>query len=481
MYRLHQSQVLFWSIICFLAGVAQLPLFGAWLVAGFVIAAYRKIFNQTVSLPSIILFMLCCGVCWWAGQYRYQTYIPDTMNIPYETAVSFSGMISKPPVIGRTTQKIYIATAEYPGKVYVKTGRYPAYSYGDMVNVSCTLRQPEPFDTFAFDKYLARYGVYSICQQASLYKTSERQGYWIMHKLYDLRNWFRVEIKQLWPEPVASLLLGVILGIQDDIPDDIVAQFRATGTIHILVVSGMHVMIIAQLLSRLGLQWFSRKQLFWLVVVVLAGFCVITGLAASVVRASIMGVLPLVAQAYGRRPVMHYSLMAVAGAMVIWNPLILVHDVGFQLSFLATIGLVYFQPICDRACWWLPQRFGLRETLSTTLAATLTTSPLVLSVFGMISLVSPMANMIVVPVSTFMLFAGTGVILLNQVIPSLAKWWAYLVWQIVTWMLQFIQWLGSLSLALIDNIAVPPWLPVAAFSLIIIYIIWRVKLQSSQA
>lgn len=454
-------------------GVAQLSF--VWVILFVVMMiAWNKC--KLFKIPFILCLLM---VAWYGGMMRYQSFIPDTNLIPYEQEVRFTGYLKQPPVNTHDAQKLYIVTEAFAGDVYVKTGVFPEYQYGEVMNINCRLLKPEPFDTFAFDKYLARYGVLSICQQAQIYPTGEIAGNPIYHQLYNIRDWFRQVIREIWPEPVASLLLGVILGIQDDIPDDIVEQFRITGTIHILVVSGMHVMIIAQLLSRVGLRWLSYRRLIFLVAVALFAFCVITGLAASVVRASIMGILPLLAKAFFRRPVMHYSLAAVAGLMVLVNPYILLHDAGFQLSFLATVGLVYFQPLADKICWWMPRQFTIRETLSTTLAATLTTTPFVMSTFGMLSVVNIISNLIVVPISTIMLFAGFGVVIANQIAPMLTKYAAYVLWLLVSAMLEFIARLSALPWAMIDDIQVPKIVTLATYALITLYIIWSVHKKSS--
>lgn len=477
---LHISQLVFWAGLAFLSGVAQVSIVWIWIGCVLILAWYRWQARSRLQwlhigwLQCLIVMVLWLG-CWTAGAIRYTTYLPNTSHVPYEQEVDVTGYVSRPPVMTHEAQKIYLATDDLPGKVYIKSGLHPEYTYGQELKVHCVLHKPEPFDTFAFDKYLARFGVLSLCQQAQVYVTGEDRGNVVYHKLYALRRWFQVEIRQLWPEPVSSLILGVVLGIQDDIPDDIVDQFRATGTIHILVVSGMHVMIIAQLLSKVLERWLRPRMQFIVIAGALFGFCVIIGLAASVVRASLMGLLPILARAVQRRPVMHYSLAVTAVGMVAWNPYILMHDMGFQLSFLATLGLIYIQPLCARMCWWVPERFTLRETLSTTMAATLFTTPLTVSTFGMFSTVSLLANIIVVPISNLMLFVGFACVMLAQVSVSLAGLIGYLLWVAVSGMLWVIQWMSSQPYALLENFVVPGWLPLVAYLIIVMYCVWNTQ------
>ena len=459
-------------------GAAQVPLLWCGVMIIVVVAYYRV--QQLGLLASLAIMAVMIAGCM-VGAIRYAQHMPPQLHhVEFDTPHQITGIIARPPITTGTTQKLYLlpddttesAGKHPPGKVYIKTGRYPSYHYGDRVTVHCTLLQPKPFDTFAFDKYLARHEVFTICQRARLQRLESGQGNPVFHGLYAIRNWFRSRIRQLWPEPVASLMLGVILGIQDDIPDDIVEQFRVTGTIHVLVVSGMHVVIIAQLLTKALRGALSARWRFIVIGGVLFGFCVITGLQASVVRAAIMGMVPLLAELVYRRPTMHISLPVIAAVMALDNPYVVLHDMGFQLSFLATIGLVYFQPLCDRACWWVPSQFTLRETVSTTVAATIPTTPLIISTFGTFSVVSLVANIVVVPISNIMLFGGTAAIALQQalpMLPNLAQYVAYVLNTIVWWMLNIITYLSDLPFALLENLQAPPSVILTSYLIIIAY------------
>jgi competence protein ComEC len=477
--KLHRAQLLFWSSIFFLAGIAEwsfiLIIFGSIILLIWYWLIEHIKFSSTMLLMGFVLFS------WWGGQYRFQHYLPNTKQIPYDTNIEFSGLVIKPPNTDGANQKLYISSNKFPGYVYIKTFPYPEYHYGDFLTVRCKLMQPKPFTTFAFDKYLARYGVLSICQQAKINLNQTNQGNWLMRTLYNIRTVLRQRVRLLWPEPAAGLILGIVLGVQDDLFADISANFRTTGTVHILVVSGMHVVIIAQVLTKVFSKVLSRKKVFIVIVLVLSAFSVITGLAASVIRASFMGVLPLLATIVGRKRTLHYSLALVAAIIVLYNPYILKYDVGFQLSFLATLGIIYLQPLTQRWCKWLPSLFEIKETLTTTLAAMLTTTPLIISVFGTFSLVAPVANLIVVPVSNIILFAGVGILGVSIISINLTEYLAYILWLIIKVTLYIVAWLANLPLALIQNIVVPNWVIIFSFCLIIIYIIWNIKKSSNTA
>ncbi|EKD76555.1 MAG: hypothetical protein ACD_43C00062G0001, partial [uncultured bacterium] len=165
----------------------------------------------------------------------------------------------------------------------------------------------------------------------------------------------------------------------------------------------------------------------------------------------------------------------VAALMAAYNPYILLNDLGFQLSFLATIGLIYFQPLVAQFTLWLPEWFSLRETISTSLAAAIPTAPLIAWQFGTFSPVSFFANIIVLPVSNLLLFAGAGITALALVLPNVARLFAYLLWQL-TWLMLHIQtWLSSLPHAYVENIVFSDQALLIAYGIISLFIIWRIE------
>lgn len=467
-----------------MAGVAfgtQVPWFGVCIAATAVAVWYCRPHNWLSRCQLVTLVGWLC-LLWAIGWWRYSAYLPLANNLPYNQSVNFIGQIVQPPRMSGAKQRLIVSTTQWAGKIQLTTARYPVYQYGDRLNITCDLQPPQPFDDFAYDRYLARYGIVALCQpfgELSVDIHERAQGWSFLRSLYQFRFKINTTVEQLWPEPIASLMLGVITGEQAGIPPDIVTAFRRTGTVHILVVSGMHVMILTALWLHCTRQVLTPAVRYLSLISILIAFAIITGLSASVIRACIMGVVPVLARLSGRRPVVHYSLALIAAGMTAHNPYVLVHDVGFQLSFLATIGLLYFQPLCQRLCRPLPNIFWLRETVSTSLAATITTTPLVLSVFGTLSLVSIVTNIIVVPISTIMLLAGSVLVAVSQIFPKLAFFFSYSIWLVVRFMVQWVQWWSQLPGAYLENLTVPWPMIVALYGGISLYILWRIHTASS--
>lgn len=473
---LHKSQLLFWTTLFFLSGIAQLPLYAVLPLAS-TIAFWYVVYDRILYRYACILVVIA-GCAWFLGWVRYNSYLPETHNVPYNTNVSVTGKVTTPPNNNGVEQKLFIVSSMLPGKVYVQIPAWPQYQYGDVLKVNCTLQRPKSTSNFAFDKYLARYDAIASCINPKIALVDTHQGNSIYHALYSFRDNVIQRIRALWPEPASGIISGIMLGWQNDLFTDINETFRTTGTVHILVVSGMHVVIIANVIAASTKRWCSRRLSFIITGLSLAMFALITGLAASVIRAALMGLLPLLAVLLQRTRVQHYGIALVATGIVAYNPYILLYDIGFELSFLATLGIIYFQEAAQRWCRWIPTWFSLRETLSTTAAAMITTTPLIVHIFGTFSVIAPLANSVVVPVSNVILFGGTGVLLLAVISPWVAQYFAFALYTIIVWILSYIQWLSTWPAATIQNITMPPYFLSLSYIIIGLFIACRIRKQS---
>ncbi len=419
-----------------MAGVAHIPLillyFGCCLVV-----AITHSWQRWLLLP----WLMGCGLI---GLWRYDQYTIPT-HFQEGQQINQSGTVVQPPVLHDGDQRLVIETMD--SRVQVDTATYPAYRYGDVVQLQCRIRLPEPIEDFAYDKYLARYHISALCADSQVAFLSHTDNW--LSCIYQFRTSLRQRVEELWPEPVASLMLGVLIGEQDTIPESIYDAFRRAGVVHILVVSGMHVLIIIQLLTAMT-KWLPRFYQTVVILALLAGFCVLTGLSATVIRATLMGSVPLLGRLVGRPSSIYVALTWAAGIMTVVNPYILVHDVGFQLSFLATLGLVYVTPYVKPLVQWLPETFFVRETVTTSIAAMVPTAPWILYIFGTWSNVALLANIVVVPISNMMLLAGSAITLLSLVSVPISQGLAGLLQLVVDLMIAFVQWCAQLPYAYVQ-------------------------------
>lgn len=330
------------------------------------------------------------------------------------------------------------------GRLLVKTSLYPSYQYGDLLKISCEIEAPEKIEDFAYDKYLARYDIYSVCWRGKIEKIGSNQGNPIKAALLAVKSRFIGAVNSSLPEPHASLLAGILVGARRGIPEYLLEDFNRVGVTHIIAISGSNITIIAAALLIL-MQSFgvSRRRTFWLISLGIASFVVMTGASSSVVRAGIMGLFVLLAGQLGRAARATNALVFTAFVMLIINPKILVFDAGFQLSFLATMGIVYINPILQNYAKKWPKVFGLKEVLITTLSAIIMTTPLILYQFGRFSVIAPLANLLIVPLVPLVMALGfiTGLLsLASSAVGSIVGWGT---WAVLEYIIRIAEFLSS--------------------------------------
>lgn len=236
-------------------------------------------------------------------------------------------------------------------------------------------------------------------------------------------KWVTILEKTL-PEPMSSLAAGILLGVKRSMPTDFYQNLVNTGTLHIIAASGYNVTIVAAVIMKIALMIASRGVAIFLGMVGVLTYIIMAGAGASVVRAGIMGGLTLISYYWGRPAEAKRLLWVTGGAMLLINPLRLI-DVGFQLSFMATAGILYLEP-------WI-KRVGLKvsflaDYLYPTLAATVATLPVIWWHFGRVSWISPLVNMLVLPLVPLIMGMTAGVIGVGLVLPGLGQvmaWFTY--------------------------------------------------------
>lgn len=322
--------------------------------------------------------------------------------------------------------------------------------YGDPVQIAGVLSTPAEFADFSWRDWLARRDILSTLNLVKVTPLEgEAQGNPLLRWIYALRSRGETVINTILPEPYAALANGMILGIDANIPDALMQEFNDTSSSHVIVISGSNIALIAGVLMALGSRFGKNSR--WIVYVTLTGigvYAVLVGAEASVVRAAIMGGLLVIATALGRSSTAIVSLAAAALAMTVANPHIL-WDVGFQLSAVATLGLILLVPALRRssdasdseelASAINPLRASwafLGDTVAVSLAATLAVTPLLIWHFHRLSVIGLLTNLLIVPVQPLILISGLGGLIAGIVglFPlarlMLAPAWLGLVWTV---------------------------------------------------
>ncbi|MBI5466082.1 MAG: ComEC/Rec2 family competence protein [Candidatus Kerfeldbacteria bacterium] len=322
----------------------------------------------------------------------------------------FEAQIVEPPRLSERARRYVVEPSGWSAayRILLTTKLYPKFNYGDILQVDC-----KQVETITFGGYVTK-GIWRQCSFPELKFLSQAQPN-LRQKLLQWRDLAGDRLRLLLPEPEASLASSMLWGDDAGLPGELTAAFRRTGTSHLLAVSGYNVMILSEVLFSvlLALGLFRRQAS--LVVLVLVGlFVLFTGAEPPVVRAGIMGSLVIIGRLLWRKPDNLNLLLGSASAMLLVAPR-LIYDFGFQLSFAAMAGLLWLaQPLAGRLKF-LPAAVGLREAASQTLAANITTLPLILWRVDQLSLVGPVANLLIAPVVVVIFTFGLLVVLVSSI------------------------------------------------------------------
>lgn len=315
------------------------------------------------------------------------------------------------------------------GRVLLNASLYPKYGYGDRLEINCRLESPAAFDDFAYDRYLARFEIYSLCRRSQITRISNDAegdkadpfGTAALSKIYDFKNRLRRTMNSGLPEPAAGLARGIVLGDQKAVGEDLREAFSRTGLSHVVAISGMNITILGALAMNLFLALgFWRRQSFFIAAAILIFYLALIGWPASALRAGLMGGLALWAAYLGRLNKIAGALVLAAAVMLVLNPRLARDDVGFQLSFFATLGLAFFYEPLDRVLenrGWRRPAFA-RQAFSLTFAAQSLALPVLIHNFSQLSLISPVSNLFAVWTLPFIMMAVLAALPLGLLLPA---------------------------------------------------------------
>ena len=365
-----------------------------------------------------------------------------------EQEITLRGIIIEEPEERINQQKFQFKTEEISGKILVTTELYPEYSYGDQLEITGQLKELSVFEDFDYRAYLAKDKIYLVIYYPQINRLAKNQGAWFEQLIFNFKDKLRRGIDQILLPPQSSILKAVFLGDKWGLPDELKEKLNITGTRHIVAISGMHMIIMSQILLWLALAiglW--RGQAFYFVLFFLILYILMVGAPASAVRAGLMAGLLLLAQKIGRLRSADRAVILAAAIMLMFNPGLLKSDVGFQLSFLATLSIIYLKPILDALIVRWPNPARLKDILTMTLAAQLGVLPVLVFHFGRLSLISPLANLLIVPFLPLLMLAGLLLSLTSLFCLSLAKIIAWPTWLLLTYLVKVIDYLSVFPLA----------------------------------
>jgi len=401
--------------------------------------------------------------------------------------ITLLGMVVAEPDIREKTQKLTIKATEISlaensslpvsARVLVTIWKYPEYQYGDKLKITGKIELPKELEDFNYPGYLAKDGIYSVIYwpKIELLEKETPHNFFVegYAKILQFKEKLKESIYQNLSPPQSSILGALILGDKRQISEDLKQKLNVAGVRHITAVSGLHVAILTSILMTLLIGFgLWRQQAFWFSIILITLFIIMTGLQPSAIRAGIMGGLFLLAQYLGRMNTSSRTIVFAAALMLAQNPLLLKFDVGFQLSFLAMMGIIYFLPIFQDILRKIPNFLQLRSLLAMTLSAQIFTLPILIYNFGYFSLVSPVTNILIVPFLPYIMGLGFAFGIAGLIFQPLGWLFSLPCWLLLTYLIKIV---GFFSQPWTFKLLEISWIWLIISYLILGLITWRLQ------
>ncbi len=395
-----------------------------------------------------------------SGIFFYQQAFDRWQRLP-ET-IGFSGAVE---IVERGEVKVFYRPVTlrpldedwYGGDILYRAPIDMAALPGEEVAFECMLSRPKNFEPgFDYRSLLASRGVGYACDRAGTAELLPSTGFSLRKLFATIQSGFRRAIADIVPEPEAGLLSGLLVGGSDTLAPETKAAFAQAGLSHIVAVSGYNMSIVAEGLVVFSLIFGAWRK--WAVAVAIIGLAffllVIDGSAASL-RAALMAWLAFGAYFFGRPAASWNGLMIAGAGMLFFNPLLIRYDVGFQLSFLATLALLIFSRSFETFAFFRQWYGKVAALFLTTIVIELFTLPIVVSTFGTFSVVAPFANALVLPLVPIAMFIGIGAVVLSGLVPALGIFITPLVWLPLTAIIRLAEGLARIPGASLEGLDMP--------------------------
>jgi len=406
-----------------------------------VVLLHKKILGQPHKIILLaVVFVLTFSFAYWRMDYEASKFATSVFHEYVNKTVTITGVIVREPDVRDTSQHLYIKT-DY-GLLLVIAERSESLSYADEVRVVGKISLPEDFvtdlgRTFNYSGYLEAKGVSHLMRYPeSLEIVSTGNGNELMSWLFRAKQKFLSKLESILPYPEVGLAAGLLLGEKRALGEELNNIFRRTGIIHIVVLSGYNIMLVAAFFMFVSAYWFHFRWRFIVSIIGITLFALLVGLSATVLRASIMASLVLLGRAMSKSASIVRVLFLAGTVMLLFNPFLLVYDPGFQLSFLATLGLVFAAAWFEDKMTFVTSKGRVKEFVVATLVTQIAVLPLLLYQVGEFSVVAIVVNLLVLPMvaAAMLLTFVTGILaFVSLPLATVAGWCATLVLTYILW------------------------------------------------
>jgi len=434
--------IFFFSILFFSLGIAIASLELSLLILIIVTLSFAflfSLFKKFSSLILITLFILLGFFYLTWNNFQYYNH-----SIIFNEPISFEGVVIDEPVKNLERQTLILKSNDLEGRLIIKTSLYPQYHYGDVLSVKGSVYPPPPD---YYGRYLKKEGVQGMVSFAKIRVLKRGGGNLIKKSLINIKRNIVNAYHQLLPFNKASFLAGMTLGEKGGLSKSFLNNLSLSGTRHLTALSGLHLTIVIFIVFGVFNYFLPRKTSSWITLLFILLFLALTGFKLSASRAVLMAFLAILAKETNRLYSSRNALALAALVLILINPYVLVFDVGFQLSFLAVIGIVYLSPLIKKILRLKNKGFlSWKESLSITIAAQLAVAPILINQFGNFTLTSFLSNILI-------LFTVPVVMILGYLI-SLIYYLFYPLAVILSWLVSFLLSYQILIINLFSRLAV---------------------------
>ena len=345
--------------------------------------------KKNIWLAGLFIFIIFGSVWYQIDDTRF-----NAASIPFGTSIEVSGVVKSDPVTKGNTQEMTIAVSSpFNARILAKLNVYPKFAYGDEVHGKAMIERP----TGGYARYLEGSYIRGVMNFPTFTKTGEWDGSRAKALLLGIKHSITEAFARVLPPEEATFLSGLTIGARGEFSKELSDAMQRSGTTHLVALSGYNISILVYVVMGILLHMMPRRIALIFAVYAITGFVVMTGAESSVVRASIIGFIMLASLEIGRVRDFRNIILLACLLMVLLSPKILMFDIGFQLSFLSLLGIVYLGPL-------LAQIFGVegnegflswKAAFIATLSAQLATLPILAGSFGSFSPIALISNILI--------------------------------------------------------------------------------------
>lgn len=479
------SKIVLYFCLSFCCGVFLASYFNFSLISIFIILIFSLILIGPLYCHWRIFICGFCFLFFALGIFRTNYFDIEPQNnvkLLFQNEIKFKALVCQEPLRNQGNTQLVVSIKEidgFPlknfGKILIITDSYPQYQYADFLEISGKITPPKNFSAFDYKDYLKKEKIYSSVYYPAIEILSQNNYSNFFEKIYGkiliFKEKLRAEIQKKLPHDQGWLLSAIILGDKNQLSSQLKTKLNITGLSHITAISGMNIVLLSQIIFLILISLgFWRKQSLAISLGLIWLYIFLVGFQPSVVRAGIMASFFNLAGLFDRQNSSGRSIIFAATAMLAFNPLLLTKDVGFQLSFLAILGIIIFYPFFKNLFKNLPQFLDIKGILAMTFSAQVLTLPILIYNFGYVSLVSPITNILVVPMLSYIMFFGILFPLASLIFPFLGWLFALPCLSLLIYLLWVVNFFSKFPVALKISFG---WLII--FYLLLFFLFYKYK------